>query len=121
MEELIPCFPQITNIRCRDTQILHSVHCCILNTTILWDKEFGLSTKDTPILHYNIFSNASENHGFVYHDSVVFLGKAYVESFRVHNLKVEANRKSIELCIRPVTEWGMKSDKKHWGFCIIGW
>jgi len=121
VEELLHCFPQITNIRCRDTKVQHSVHCCIVSTTILWDKEFRSSTKDNPILHYDIFSNASENHGFVNHDSVVFLGKAYVESFRVSDLKIEANRKSIELCIRPVTEWGMKSDKKHWGFFILEW
>merc|ERR1712141_964533 len=109
MKDLAPCFPFISNIRHRDTNIQHFEGYFILSTTIIWDKIIKSSTKDSLIVHYDILSNATNIDGFVKQDFGVFLGKAYVESFRISHLKVEQHRKSVEVYIRPVTECNVKA------------
>ena len=79
------------------------------------------SAKDSLIMHYDIFSNVTNIDGFVKQDHGVFLGKAYVESFRLSQLKVEQHRRSVEVYIRPVTEYNVKAPKKDWGNVLIEW
>lgn len=122
IKDILPRFPVISNIRCRDSVIKETAQGWVLNTTVLWDVILQSTKKDNPIIHYDIFCDVGEMDGHKVHDFGVFLGKAYCESFRVSQLKVlDKIRRSLAIQIKQVTECNIKADRKEWGRVILEW
>ena len=89
---------------------------------MIWDKIMTTSTADMPIIHYDIFCSISEKDGCINQDIGVFLGKSFVESFRIARFEVpDKSSRSVKVYVRPVTECNIKAIRKDWGTVIIEW
>lgn len=119
LRDLAPCFPVISNIRCRDTTIEETTEGFVLSTTMLWDKR---AVADDVTVHYDILCDGTEAENRRTWDFGELLGKAFVESFRVSQLKVAKELgRQVTVYIRQVTEYNIKAPRKNWGAFVIGW
>ena len=87
------------NIRCLDTQWESTDKDFLLSLTLMWHCPISDGQVDEPA-HYNIFRLRD--------DSAVFLGRAFVEAYRVCRLTVSKTCLSVEFVVQIVTRSGLK-------------
>ena len=120
-EDLVQSFPIITNIRCRDTTIIKSSEHTLLSTTILWDS-LHQQARSSLIVCYDIYCAGVKIDGCQNTEMGVLLGKAFVESYRIANLKVPNEcQESLKIYIQAKDEDNMKAGLQHCGILTLEW
>lgn len=89
----------VRNIRCLDSQWKSTDDEYLLSLTLLWHCPISDGEFDEPA-HYNIFRLTD--------DSNEFLGRAFVEAYRVCQMPVSKACSSVEFVIQIVTRSGLK-------------
>ena len=87
------------NIRCLDMEWKSHDNKHLLSVTLMWDCPVGEGKLDPPA-YYNIFK--------VSQDCNTFLGRAFVEAYRICQMPVAKTCSSVEFIVQIVTRSGLK-------------
>lgn len=87
------------NIRCLDMEWKSHDNEHLLSVTLMWDCPVGEGKLDTPA-YFNIFK--------VSQDCNIFLGRAFVEAYRICQMAVAKTCSSVEFIVQIVTRSGLK-------------
>lgn len=102
----------VRNIRCLDLIWKPTDQGYSLSLTLVWNCPMNDGQFDKPV-HYNVF-RATE-------DSNLFLGRAFVEAYRVCQLPVSKNCSSVEFVVQIVTQSGLKKPLQECSRFKLNW
>ncbi|XP_065066058.1 uncharacterized protein LOC135691973 isoform X2 [Rhopilema esculentum] len=121
VQDLVPEFPVINNMRFRDSLVEDKDDHFVLSTTIMWDC-LARGACQAVISNYNVFWDDLSRERYEEDELGIFLGKAFVQSFRATRFDIpKTTRKNIIFYVQPVTDCCIKAPKDECGAVMLQW
>lgn len=103
----------VTNLRTRDVEWVTADHQHLLTVTLIWDSP-AIEDHVEQVAYYNVFQKDLDGNRFI--------GRSFVEAYRVCQLRVQGSCSHVEFVVQTVTRSGLKrpleescSIKLNWG------